>query len=47
MINFDGYKWFGKPRNDQNSHGGEGGVGLLVRECIAEEVEFIRDVNSK
>ena len=40
----DGYKWFGKPRTDQNSRRGEGGVGFLVRECIAEEVEFIRDV---
>ena len=44
MVNVDGYKWFGKPRIDQNSHRGEGGVGFLVRECIAEEVEFIRDV---
>ena len=26
------------------SRRGEGGVGFLVRECIAEEVEFIRDV---
>ena len=23
---------------------GEGGVGFLVHECFAEEVEFIRDV---
>ena len=37
----DGYKW---PRIDQNSRRGEGGVGFLVCECIAEEVEFIRDV---
>ena len=36
--------WFGKPRIDQNSRRGEGGVGFLVRECIAEEVEFITDV---
>ena len=42
VINVDGYKWFGKPRIDQNSHRGEGGVGFLVCECIAEEVEFIR-----
>ena len=27
--------------------GGEGGVGFLVRECIVEEVEFIRDVRYK
>ena len=27
-----------------NSRRGEGGVGFIVRECIAEEVEFIRDV---
>ena len=27
-----------------NSCRGEGGVGFLVSECIAEEVEFIRDV---
>ena len=44
VVNVDGYKWFGKPRIDQNSRRGEGGVGFLVRECIAEEVEFIRDV---
>ena len=47
VVNVDGYKWFGKPRIDQNSHRGEGGVGFLVRECIAEEVEFIRDVRYK
>ena len=35
----DGYKWFGKPRIDQNSRRGEGGVGFLVCECIAEEVD--------
>ena len=38
VVNVDGYKWFGKPRIDQNSRRGEGGVGFLVRECIAEEV---------
>ena len=32
---------------DQNSRRGEGGVGFLVCECIAEEVEFIRDVRYK
>ena len=44
VVNVDGYKWFGKPRIDQNSRRGEGGVGFLVCECIVEEVEFIRDV---
>ena len=34
MVNVDGYKWFGKPRIDQNSRRGEGGVGFLVRECM-------------
>ena len=43
-VNVDG---FGKPRIDQNSRRGEGGVGFLVRECIAEDVEFIRDVRYK
>ena len=47
VVNVDGYKWFGKPRTDQNSRRGEGGVGFLVRECVAEEVEFIRDVRYK
>ena len=47
VVNVDGYKWFGKPRIDQNSRKGEGGVGFLVRECIAEEVEIIRDVRYK
>ena len=44
VVNVDGYKWFGKPSIDQNSRRGEGGGGFLVSECIAEEVEFIRDV---
>ena len=44
VVNVDGYKW---PRIDQNSRRGEGGVGFLVRDCIAEEVEFIRDVRYK
>ena len=26
----EGYKWFGKPRNNQTSQRGEGGVGFLV-----------------
>ena len=41
VVNVDGFG------NDQNSRRGEGGVGFLVRECIAEEVEFIRDVRYK
>ena len=28
-INVDGYKWFEKPRDVQNSQRGEGGVGFL------------------
>ena len=40
-IEVEGYKWFGKPRSNQNSWRGEGGVGFLVRECLASEVEFI------
>ena len=39
VVNFDGYKWFGKPRIDQNNQR-RGGVGFLVCECIVEEVEF-------
>ena len=27
-IDFEGYKWFGKPRIKQNSLRGEGGVGF-------------------
>ena len=37
----EGYKWFGKPRSKQNSPRWEGGVGFLVRKCLANEVEFI------
>ena len=37
----EGYKWFGKPRKDQSNPRGEGGVGLLVRECLVDEVEFV------
>ena len=44
-IEVEGYKWFGKPRSKQNSPRGEGGVGLLVCECLANEVEFINSVN--
>jgi hypothetical protein len=43
-ISVDGYKWFGKPRSNQNSLRGEGGVGFLVRECLVEEVEFVSSV---
>ena len=34
VVSVDGYKWFGKPRNNQKSLRGEGGVGFLVRECL-------------
>ena len=27
-IGVEGYKWFGKPRGNQNSQRGEGGVGF-------------------
>ena len=40
-VSVDGYKWFGKPRNNQKSLKGEGGVDFLVRECLLDEVEFI------
>ena len=43
-IEVEGYKWFGKPRSNQNSRRGEGGVGFLVRECLVSEVEFITNV---
>ena len=43
-IDVEGYKWFGKPRIKQNSPRGEGGVGILVRECLVNEVEFINTV---
>ena len=29
-MNVEDYKWFGKPRSNQNSHRGEGGVGFLL-----------------
>ena len=44
VVSVDGYKWFGKPRNNQTSLRGEGGVGFLVRECLVDEVEFISQV---
>ena len=31
-ISVDGYNWFGKPRSNQNSQRGEGGVDFLVRD---------------
>ena len=40
-IEVKGYRWLWKPRSNQNSHRGEGGVGFLVRECLVSEVEFI------
>ena len=40
-IEVEGYKWFGKPRNNQTSERGEGGVGFLVHECLVSEVECI------
>ena len=40
-IAVEGYKWFGKPRSNQNSSRREGGVGFLVRECLLSEVDFI------
>ena len=43
-IDVEGYKWFGKPRINQNSLRGDGGVGFLVRECLVNEVEFISTV---
>ena len=43
-IEVEGYKWFGKPRNNQTSQRGEGGGGFLVRECLVSEVEFITSV---
>ena len=43
-IELEGYKWFGKPRSNENSRRGEGGVVFLVRECLVSEVEFITSV---
>ena len=37
-----------KPRQaSSESRRGEGGVGLLVKECLASGVELIKDVNYK
>ena len=41
VVSVDGYS---KPRNNQKSLRGEGGVGFLVRECLVDEVEFISQV---
>ena len=41
IIAVDGYTWFGKPRSNQKSQRGEGGVGFLVCEYLVNEVEFI------
>ena len=43
-INVEGYQWFGKPRSNQNSRRGEGGVGFFVRDCLVNEVEFLGGV---
>ena len=43
-INVDWYKWFKKPCDVQNSQGGVGGVGFLVRDCLVNEVEFVNEV---
>ena len=43
-IAVEGYKWFGKPHIKQNSRRGEGGVVVLVCECLVNEVEFINTV---
>ena len=40
-IDVDCYKWFGKPRINQNSLRGEGGVGFLVHEGLVNEVTCI------
>ena len=43
-VAVEGYRWFGKPRENQSSLRGEGGVGFLVRECLVDEVEFVSNV---
>ena len=43
-IEVEGYRWFGKPCNNETSQRGEGGVGFSVRECLVSEVEFITSV---
>ena len=40
-IEVEGYKWFGKPRSNQNSRRGEGGVGFLVCECLVTHAESV------
>ena len=45
-LSVDGYKWLGKPRQGSSeSRRGEGGVGFLVKECLASGVEIIKDVH--
>lgn len=44
-MKVDDFKWFGKPRSCQNSQQGDRGVGLLVKECLIEEVGCITNVN--
>ena len=44
IIDVEVTRWFGKPRSNQNSPRGEGGVGSLVCECLVNEVEFINSV---
>ena len=39
--NVDGYEWFGKPRDVQNSQRGKGGVRFLVRDCLVNEVDRV------
>ena len=47
-MSVDGYKWFGKSRQGSSgSRRGEGGVGVLVKECLASGVELIKDVNNE
>ena len=43
-IEVEGYKWFEKPRSKQNIPRGEGRVGFLVCDILANEVEFINSV---
>ena len=46
-IVVDGYKWSGKPCKGEIDPRGEGGVGVLVRECLVDEVEFVCTVKYK
>ena len=43
-INVDGYKWFGKPYDVQNTEREGGGVVFLVRNCLVNEVEFVGEI---